>query len=90
MRHRYVPRRSSYRRAPVPPPPPVAHPPVYGEVVEESRVDPYATGPFVGDPFDPGPRPEVAPWARNVWFWLLLLGVVAIVVVALVLATQSS
>ena len=85
MRRRYVPRRS----LPVPPPRPIARPPVYEEVVEETRADPYATGPFAADAFDPGPPPEIAPWARNVWFWLLLLGIVAVVVVALVLATQS-
>ena len=89
MRRRYVPRRAWSGRAPVPPPaPPVAPPTVVEEVVEE-RADPYGVGPFPADPLGPGPRPEVAPWARSIWFWLLLLGIVAIVAVALLLATQS-
>jgi hypothetical protein len=83
MTRRYVPRRRRYRRAPAPPSA-VERTTAHEEVVEERSGTPLAA-----DPFDPGPRPEVAPWARSVWFWLLLLGVASVIVVALVLATQS-
>ncbi len=82
MTRRYVPRRRRYRRAPAPPSA-VERTTAYEEVVEERSGTPLAA-----DPFDPGPRPEVAR-ARSVWFWLLLLGVASVIVVALVLATQS-
>ena len=71
------PRRSwPYRYRRRPPPPP----PLY----EESIVE-------YGDV--PPPEPPVpAPWARTVWFWLLLLGVVAILIalIALVAATDDA
>ena len=75
MTPRYSPRRSWYRRRPVVPPPAR----VYEEIVED----------FGPDPYPPGAPLEPAPWARSVWFWLLLLGIVVVVGVLILLAAES-